>query len=64
MPRRVDVILLEVLGAIDGIENALRDQTRAAFSQNWFMQRGTERGLEIISEAVRLVDWDCGIGVD
>jgi uncharacterized protein with HEPN domain len=55
MPRRIDLALNEVLEAIAGIENSLFDQTKATFSKNWLLQRGTERGLEIISEAVRHV---------
>jgi uncharacterized protein with HEPN domain len=53
MARRVDVVLGEVLAAINGVEDALAGQTKAAFVRSWFLQRGTERALEIISEAVR-----------
>jgi uncharacterized protein with HEPN domain len=53
MPRRVDVVLIEMLETIAGIEDALSDQTIASFTTSWFLQRGTERALEIISEAVR-----------
>ncbi|MGL4638035.1 MAG: HepT-like ribonuclease domain-containing protein [Beijerinckiaceae bacterium] len=53
MARRVDVVLSEMLVAIKGIENALADETRSSFLKSWFLQRGTERGLEIISEAAR-----------
>jgi uncharacterized protein with HEPN domain len=53
MPRRVDVVLLDILETIIEIENALSDQSKASFRKAWLLQRGTERGLEIISEAVR-----------
>jgi uncharacterized protein with HEPN domain len=53
MPRRVDVVLGEVLVAINGVEDALAGRTKATFIKNWFLQRGTERALEIISEAAR-----------
>jgi hypothetical protein len=43
MPRRVDVVLGEVLVAIDGVEDALAGRTKATFIKNWFLQRGTER---------------------
>jgi uncharacterized protein with HEPN domain len=58
MARRVDIILTEVLETIAGIEDALNDQTRVTFTRSWFLQRGTERGLEIISEAVRHIPDD------
>jgi uncharacterized protein with HEPN domain len=53
MPRRVDVVLLDILETIAEIENALIDHSKASFRKAWLLQRGTERGLEIISEAVR-----------
>ena len=55
MARRVDVVLEEILEAISGIEGAVGPRSFGAFSQNWLLQRGIERGLEIISEAVRHV---------
>jgi uncharacterized protein with HEPN domain len=58
MPRRVDVVLMEIIDTITGIEDALSSQTKASFSKAWFLQRGTERALEIISEAVRHVPAD------
>ncbi|KRE16977.1 hypothetical protein ASE63_14845 [Bosea sp. Root381] len=51
--RRSDVVLEEILGAITLIEQELAGQTRASFANALFLQRGTERSLEIISEAVR-----------
>ena len=53
MARRVDVVLNEILGAITGIEDAVRDQTKASFATSWMLPRALERGVEIISEAIR-----------
>jgi uncharacterized protein with HEPN domain len=53
MVRRTDVVLDEILAAIDGIETAVRDRTFDALDSDWLLQRGVERGIEIISEAVR-----------
>jgi uncharacterized protein with HEPN domain len=55
MARRVDVVLHEILAAINGVEDALAKETKDTFIRSWFLQRGTERGLEIISEAARHV---------
>lgn len=55
MARRIDVVLEEILEAIAGIENAVGSKSFGTFSQDWLLQRGIERGLEIISEAVRYV---------
>lgn len=53
MARRVDVVLEDVLDAIGAIEDAASDHTRGSFAKTAFAQRGIERLLEIISEAVR-----------
>jgi uncharacterized protein with HEPN domain len=53
MARRVDVVLDEILLAISGIEDAVAGYSVESFAENWLLQRGVERGLEIISEAVR-----------
>lgn len=53
MPRRIDVVLDEILAAIAGVENAVEGHNGATFDNTWLLQRGVERGLEIISEAVR-----------
>jgi uncharacterized protein with HEPN domain len=53
MARRADIVLEEILAAIDGIENAVGERGVAALENDWLLQRGVERGIEIISEAVR-----------
>jgi len=53
MARRIDVVLDEILSVISGIEHAVAECTPESFAENWLLQRGVERGLEIISEAVR-----------
>jgi len=53
MARRSDVVLEEILEAMTLIEQALASHTQASFATAIFVQRGTERALEIISEAVR-----------
>ena len=58
MARRVDVVLEEILETISGIENAVGIRSFEAFRQDWLLQRGIERALEIVSEAVRHVPDD------
>lgn len=53
MARRVDVILEEILAAIDVVDRAVDGRGQAAFEADTFLQLGIERALEIISEAVR-----------
>jgi uncharacterized protein with HEPN domain len=53
MPRRVDVVLHEILLAIDQVCEALAPETEQSFATHWVLQRAAERGIEIISEAVR-----------
>jgi uncharacterized protein with HEPN domain len=53
MARRTDVVLEEILDAIAGIESAIADKGLKALDSDWLLQRGVERGIEIISEAVR-----------
>ncbi len=55
MTRRVDAVLTEILDAIDVATAALDGVAKPAFWADRFMQRGVERSLEIISEAVRHV---------
>lgn len=40
-------------GAIEGIEQALARRTFADFEQEWLLNHGVQRGIEIISEATR-----------
>ena len=49
MARRVDVVLEEILETISGIENAVGIRSFEAFRQDWLLQRGVERALEIVS---------------
>jgi uncharacterized protein with HEPN domain len=53
MARDVAVVLQEILDAISLIEEAAAGHDLTRFSADRFLQRGTERLLEIISEAVR-----------
>ena len=53
MQRRIEVVLDEILAAIAGVEAAVEDHSGSTFDKSWLLQRGVERGLEIISEAVR-----------
>jgi uncharacterized protein with HEPN domain len=53
MARRSDVVLEEILEAITLIEQEFAGHTQTSFATAIFVQRGTERALEIISEAVR-----------
>lgn len=53
MARRVDVVLEDILDAIGMIEGAASGHHRTSFAKAAFAQRGIERLLEIISEAVR-----------
>lgn len=55
MARRVDVVLEEILDTISGIDTAVAAKSFEAFRQDWLLQRGVERALEIVSEAVRHV---------
>lgn len=53
MARRVDIVLEEILEAIVLIEGAVSGKDTKAIAADKFLQLGVERGLEIISEAVR-----------
>lgn len=53
MARRLDVVLEDIRDAIDLVETAIGTKDRSAFVVDLFLQRGVERSLEIISEAVR-----------
>jgi uncharacterized protein with HEPN domain len=53
MARRIDVVLEEILAAIDAVDGAVDGRSQAAFQADAFLQLGVERALEIISEAVR-----------
>lgn len=53
MARRIDVVLEDILAAIDVVDGAVDGRSQAAFQADAFLQLGLERALEIISEAVR-----------
>jgi len=55
MGRRVDIVLEEILETISGVEAAVGTKSFEAFQRDWLLQRGVERALEIVSEAVRHV---------
>ena len=55
MARRVDVVLKEILDAIDVLMSTLDGVSKSAFWDDRFKQWGAERAIEIISEAVRHV---------
>lgn len=52
-PRKVTLVLDEMLAAIDGIQAAIRGKTFEQFQGDWLLRHGGQRGLEIISEASR-----------
>jgi uncharacterized protein with HEPN domain len=58
MARKVEVVLAEILEAIDGIDNAVAGKTLADFEQEWLLKHGVQRGIEIISEAARHIPPD------
>jgi uncharacterized protein with HEPN domain len=53
MARRYDVVLEDILEAIDLAQGAVAGLNKEALAKDLFRQRGVERTLEIISEAVR-----------
>ncbi len=53
MPRQTDVVLEDILNAIALLDSELAGHSEVSFARTLFVQRGAERTLEIISEAVR-----------
>jgi|GEM_PF-2679067 len=53
MARRTDVVLEDILAAIDTVDGAVDGRTQVSFEADAFFQLGVERALEIILEAVR-----------
>jgi uncharacterized protein with HEPN domain len=43
----------DMLEAIDGIQSALIGKSFEAYQKDWLLRLGTQRGIEIISEASR-----------
>lgn len=52
MPRQTDIVLQDILDAIALLDSELSGHTEISFARTLFVQRGAERTLEIISEAV------------
>jgi uncharacterized protein with HEPN domain len=53
MPRRPDLALEDIRSAIAVAEAATRSHDLASYASDEFLQRGVERTIEIVSEAVR-----------
>jgi len=53
--RLVQPALHAIQEAIEGIEHAVRGKTLEDFSTDWLLRHGVQRGIEIISEAVRRI---------
>ena len=55
MARSVRPALRAILEAIDGIETAVHGRTLDDFAADWLLRHGVQRGVEIVSEAVRRI---------
>ncbi len=55
MERLVRPVLRSILEAIDGIDAAMRGKTLEDYAVDWLLRHGVQRGIEIISEAVRRI---------
>jgi uncharacterized protein with HEPN domain len=53
MPRSILLRLSDMLDAIQGATSVTTGTAYDAFAQDWTMRRAVERGLEIISKAIR-----------
>lgn len=51
--RKVGPVLAEILEAIEGIETHTAGKSLAEFERDWLLRLGTQRALEIVSEACR-----------
>lgn len=56
--RSIEARLVDILDAISGIRQALAGHDFDSFLATWHLQKATERGLEIISEASRHIPAD------
>ncbi|MER9326783.1 HepT-like ribonuclease domain-containing protein [Mesorhizobium sp. M0488] len=56
--RRIEPILAEIIEALDGIIAATTGKTLDDFNSDWLLRHGTERGIEIVSEAARHIPED------
>lgn len=55
MERLIRPALRTILEAIDGIQSATAGKTLEQYSADWLLRHGVQRGIEIISEAVRRI---------
>lgn len=53
MPRRIALVIHDMLEAIDGIEHAVAEKSFEDFEMDWLLRHGVQRGMEITSEAAR-----------
>lgn len=53
MVRRIEAVIDDMLGAVEGIERATAGRTLQDFSSDWLLRHGVQRGIEIVSEAAR-----------
>lgn len=51
--RSLKAWLVDMQGAIQGIQDSVQDLDYVTYQHNWTIKRAVERGLEIISEASR-----------
>ena len=58
MDRLLRPVLQAILEAIAGIESATQGKSLEEFSADWLLRHGVQRGIEIISEAVRRIPPD------
>lgn len=49
MPRAIELVLADLLEAIEGVQQSVRDRTFDEFKSSWLLKHG----IEIISEASR-----------
>ena len=53
--KKVGPVLFHILEAIEGIQSSIDKKTIEDYQQNWLLRLGTQRALEIISEASRRI---------
>jgi len=58
MNRRYEHVLDDMLEAIDGIAGAVKGKTLDDYKRDWLLRSGVQRGVEVISEASRLLPED------
>lgn len=51
MTRKVGPVLVEILEAIEGVQQATNGKSFAEFEQDWLLRHAVQRAIEIISEA-------------